>query len=172
MPHVQRVGTLVAVEVRQVGSRRFGLHRELQRREREAIATPEEARRSNTELRLRMREKNNYLPEIDSLRAIAVASPTRFSALPTVPTVAESGLPGYEASSWNGISVAVKTPRAIVDKLNATIVRLLAAPDVRERLIKDGAEVVGNTPDEATRFLKAEIARWGAVVRYAGAKPE
>lgn len=109
------------------------------------------------------------LPQLKAgtLRAIAVASPTRFSALPTVPTVAESGLPGYEASSWNGISVAVKTPRAIVDRLNKAIVDAVETPEMRQRMQEMGVQAKASTPEEMRALLAADITKWKAVVERA-----
>jgi tripartite-type tricarboxylate transporter receptor subunit TctC len=106
------------------------------------------------------------------LQFLAVTSPQRAQVLPAVPTIAESGLPKYEALGWYVLMVRAGTPAPILARIHGGIVGALKDAAVRERLIKDGAEVVGNTPDEAARFLKAEIARWGAVVKSAGIKPE
>jgi tripartite-type tricarboxylate transporter receptor subunit TctC len=101
------------------------------------------------------------------LRAIAVTGPQRSIALPDVPTFAESGLPGYDASSWNGISVPAGTPRAIADKLGGEIVKIMKTPGVLDRLAGDGTIPVGNTPDEFLAFIKSEQAKWSKVVRAA-----
>ena len=106
------------------------------------------------------------------LQFIAVTSPQRAQVLPAVPTIAESGLPKYEALGWYVLMVRAGTPAPVLARIHSGIVGALKDAAVRERLIKDGAEVVGNTPEEAARFLKAEIARWGAVVKSAGIKPE
>jgi tripartite-type tricarboxylate transporter receptor subunit TctC len=106
------------------------------------------------------------------LQFLAVTSPQRAQVLPAVPTVAQSGVPKYEALGWYILMVRAGTPAPVLDRIHSGIVGALKDAAVRERLIKDGAEVVGNKPDEAARFLKAEIARWGAVVKSAGIKPE
>jgi tripartite-type tricarboxylate transporter receptor subunit TctC len=109
------------------------------------------------------------VPHIRSgkLRAIAVTGQQRSIALPEVPTFAESGLPGYDASSWNGISLPAGTPRAIVEKLSAEIARIMKTPGVLDRLAADGTIPVGNTPEEYLAFIKAEQAKWSKVVRAA-----
>ena len=106
------------------------------------------------------------------LQFLAVTSPQRAQVLPAVPTIAESGLPKYEALGWYILMVRTGTPAPVIERIHAGIIGALKDTAVRERLIKDGAEVVGNKPDEAARFLKAEIARWSAVVKSVGIKPE
>jgi len=106
------------------------------------------------------------------LQFLAVTSPQRAQVLPAVPTIAESGLPKYEALGWYVLMVRAGTPPPVLARIHSGIVGALKDAAVRERLIKDGAEVVGNKPEEALQFLKAEIARWGAVVKSAGIKPE
>ena len=106
------------------------------------------------------------------LRGIAVATAQRLPLLPEFPTIAEAGVPGYEATQWYGILVPAGTPRPVVDKLHAAIVQILARPDARERLAADAAEPVGNTPEEFGAFIKAEITRWAPVVKASGAKPD
>ena len=106
------------------------------------------------------------------LQFLAVTSPQRAQVLPAVPTIAESGLPKYEALGWYILMVRAGTPAPVLDRIHGAITGALGDATVRERLIKDGAEVVGNKPAEAARFLNAEIARWGAVVKSAGIKPE
>jgi tripartite-type tricarboxylate transporter receptor subunit TctC len=109
---------------------------------------------------------------IGKIRAIAVTGPKRTTALEEVPTFAESGLEGYDASSWNGISVPAGTPRPIVDKLNAEIVKIMRTPGVFDRLAADGTTPTGSTPEEFTAFIKAEQAKWSKVVREANIKSE
>ncbi len=104
------------------------------------------------------------------LRAIAVAGDKRARAMPDVPTIAEQGYPGYEANSWNGIVAPAATPRAIVNKLNAAIVKVLQMRDVREHMIADGAEPVHNTPDEFAALIAAGHAKWAKVINAAGLK--
>ena len=101
------------------------------------------------------------------LRAIAITGPRRSTAIAEVPTFAESGLPAYDASSWNGIVVPIGTPRAIVDKVNAEIVKIMQMPAVTERLAPDGTLAISSTPDEFAAFIKAEQAKWSKVVREA-----
>ena len=101
------------------------------------------------------------------IRLIAVTSPKRVSSMPDIPTVSESGIPGYEATSWYMIIVPAKTPAAIVAKIHGETVKGLKSKDVVNVLAKGGSEPVGNTPKEATEFLKVEIARWGKVIKQA-----
>jgi len=102
------------------------------------------------------------------LRALAVTGKNRCPLLPNVPTLAESGLPGYEAGSWYGILAPAGTPRDIVMKLNAEIVKALKQPNVHERFASEGAEVIGSTPEEFAARIKAELARMGKVIRDSG----
>ena len=104
------------------------------------------------------------------IRAVAVTGPRRSVAVPEVPTFAEGGLPGYDASSWNGILVPTGTPRAIVDKLNAELVKILHASNVLDRLASDGPIPVGDTPEAFAAFIKAEQAKWGKVIREANVR--
>jgi tripartite-type tricarboxylate transporter receptor subunit TctC len=101
------------------------------------------------------------------VRAIAVTGPRRTQALPDVMTFAQAGLPTYDASSWNGILVPAGTPRAVVDRLNTDLVRILKTPNVLERLAQDGAEPAPTTPEEFAAFIKSEIAKWAKVVQAA-----
>jgi tripartite-type tricarboxylate transporter receptor subunit TctC len=106
------------------------------------------------------------------LRALAVTGAKRTPAAPDIPTVIESGLPGYVVTTFDGMSVPAKTPRAIVERLHGAVVKSLAAPDLRERLQGLGAEPVGNTPEQYTVFIQEEIAKWGKVIKAAGIKGE
>jgi tripartite-type tricarboxylate transporter receptor subunit TctC len=112
------------------------------------------------------------LPHIQSgrIKAIAVTSRARSPSLPNLPTIAEAGVPGYEAMGWNGVFSPARTPRAIVEKLNADIVRVLNMPDVRERLAAMGSTPVGGTPEQFGDYVKREIERWGRVIRESGIK--
>jgi tripartite-type tricarboxylate transporter receptor subunit TctC len=101
------------------------------------------------------------------LRALAVTGPQRSIAVPEVPTFAESGLPGYDASSWNGILVPTGTPRPIVDRLSAEIVKIMRTPGVLDRLANDGPIAVGSTPEQFAAYIRAEQAKWTPVVRAA-----
>ena len=104
------------------------------------------------------------------LRALAVAGDKRARALPDTPTIAESGFPGYEANSWNGIVAPAGTPRAIVESLNAAVVKVLQLPDVRDAMIADGAEPAYDTPEEFAAYLRSCHAKWAKVINTAGLK--
>ncbi|MCE5283056.1 MAG: tripartite tricarboxylate transporter substrate binding protein [Deltaproteobacteria bacterium] len=106
-------------------------------------------------------------------KAIALSTAgQRLSALPDVPTVAESGLPGFDASTWGGVAVPAGVPQGIVKKLNGEIAKILKMPDVQAKLAAQGALPVGGTPQEFTAFIKSETAKWGKVIRDANVKPE
>ena len=114
------------------------------------------------------------LPHIKSgrVRPIAVSTAQRTGALPAIPTVAESGLAGFEATNAVGVLAPAATPRDVVVKLNAEIVRILRLPDVRERLLGLGAEPVGNSPEQFAAWLKEDIARWAKIVKDANIPPQ
>ena len=107
------------------------------------------------------------LPHVQSgrLKAIGVTSTKRAQTMPNVPTLIESGVAGYDATSWNGIFAPAKVPRSIINKIHADVVKVLRSPDVRERLIASGSDPVGSTPEEFSAHVKAELARWGKVIR-------
>ncbi len=109
------------------------------------------------------------LPQIRAgkLRALALAGAQRSTLLPDLPTIAESGLPGYEASSWAAVVAPAATPAAIVTQLSADIGQALGHANVKQRLQDIGAETAAGTPDELRRFLRQEIVKWGEVVRKA-----
>jgi tripartite-type tricarboxylate transporter receptor subunit TctC len=106
------------------------------------------------------------------LRALGVTTATRAAAAPEIPTIAESGLPGYESVQWYGLFAPAATPRDIIDRLNKETVAILGARDTRERLAADGAEVVASSPDAFAAFYQTELVKWAKVVRDAGIKPE
>ena len=103
-----------------------------------------------------------------SLRAIAVTTEQRLPYLPDVPTIAESGFPGYEISSWQGVFAPGGTPRDVVGKINGEVVRLLSVPEVRARISLEGADPVGSSPEAFAERVKSEIAKWSKVARSAG----
>ncbi|MGH8618245.1 MAG: Bug family tripartite tricarboxylate transporter substrate binding protein [Burkholderiales bacterium] len=106
------------------------------------------------------------------LRAIGITAAQRFSALPEVPTFAESGYKDLITGSWYAVWAPAKTPEALITRLNADIVKIVNLPDVRTRILELGGEPVGNTPAEFDAFQKAEAARWAKVVKESGAKAE
>ncbi len=112
----------------------------------------------------------NTTPHVKAgrLRALAVAGDRRAQALPDIPTVAEAGYPGYEANSWNGIVAPAGTPRAIIEKLNAAMVKVLRTEEVRKFMVGDGAEPAPGTPEQFAAFLRADHAKWARVIKAAG----
>ena len=99
---------------------------------------------------------------------LAVSRAQRNVALPDIPTIAEAGVPGYEAIEWNGVMVPTGTPPAIINRLHQAIVNAVAIPAVKERVTGLGADLIGNSPDEFRAFLKNELATWGKVVTEVG----
>ena len=106
------------------------------------------------------------------LRAVAISGLKRSPMMPGVPTVSESGVKGYEVTGWYGVFVPSGTAPEIIPRLHQEIVRVLALPDLRERLSSEGAELGGNTPDEFGRYVKSEIAKWAKVVKLAAARAD
>ena len=101
------------------------------------------------------------------VRAIAIASLKRFPALPDTPTIDESGLKDFEATTWFGVMAPVKTPREIVTRLNSDLARITIAADVRERFMHDAAEPGGGKPEEFAQFIRDEIVKWRKVITAA-----
>ena len=106
------------------------------------------------------------------VRAIAVTSGKRSSLLPEVPTIAEQGFPGYEVNGWYGLLAPTGTPREVIDMLHSEVVKILAQPDVKERMAGDGADPVGNTPAEFSAYILTEMKKWQKVIKDAGATAE
>jgi len=104
------------------------------------------------------------------LRPIAVTTAKRSPELPNVPTIAEAGLPGYEATSWFGMFAPAGTPAPLVAKLNAALVKVLSQPEVKKQLAEQGAEPYSEKPEQFAAFIRAETAKWGKVVKASGAR--
>ena len=113
---------------------------------------------------------NSMLPHVKSgrIRGIAVTSARRSKLLPEVPTVAESGVPGFDASGWMGVLAPAATPPAVVERLNASIAKALAAPDTSSRLGALGGEVAASTPAQFATLIRSESAKWGKLIKSAG----
>ena len=114
------------------------------------------------------------LPHVQAgkLKVLGITSLKRFQTLPDIPTVAEQGLSGFEAISWAGVCAPGGTPRPIVDRLYSEIGKVLKVPDIRDRLLRDGIEPIGSTPDQFLQHTRSEAAKWGRVVRDARVKVE
>ena len=106
------------------------------------------------------------------LRAIAVTSAQRMATAPDIPTFAESGAPGYEHEPWNGMFGPAGITKPVLARVNAEVVRVLQSPDVKKVFERDGADIVGSTPEQFGIVLKAEIAKWTKVAKAAGIKAE
>jgi len=106
------------------------------------------------------------------LRALAVVTPQRTAALPEVPTTAEAGLKDFEVTTWYGVLAPAGTPRPVIARLNSELVKIIHAPEVKERLAASGTEPRTSTPEEFAAYLKQEIAKWGDVVRKANLKAD
>jgi tripartite-type tricarboxylate transporter receptor subunit TctC len=106
------------------------------------------------------------------VRPVAVTSLKRSSAMPEIPTMDESGLKGFQADAWNGISAPARTPREIVTRINADVARVLQMPDVIEKFRNEGAEPAAMAPEQFAAFVRSEIAKWGKVIRLANIRPE
>lgn len=113
------------------------------------------------------------IPHVRSnkLRALAIGDLKRSAAFPDIPTVAESGIPKYQATTWTGVLAPANTPRPIIDRLHKEIVGIVRAAEFREWITQNGADPVGSTPSEFLSFLKAEIAKWGEIARAIDLKP-
>ena len=114
------------------------------------------------------------IPHVKSgrLRALGVTSLKRIAAAGGTPTLDEQGLKGFETGSWFGMAAPAGTPRDIIMKLHAESTKAIQAPDIRDRMSAEGAEFVGDTPEQFAAFIKAEIVKWGKAVKASGAKPE
>ncbi|MBI3938197.1 MAG: tripartite tricarboxylate transporter substrate binding protein [Betaproteobacteria bacterium] len=110
------------------------------------------------------------LPHVkaDKLRALAITGAKRSSAAPDVPTIAEAGVPGYDVTTWQGVLVPARTPKKIIARLHAEFVKILRMPDVRQRLSGEGFDLLGGTPGEFGKLIKADIEKWAKVVKQSG----
>jgi tripartite-type tricarboxylate transporter receptor subunit TctC len=114
------------------------------------------------------------LPHIKSgkIKALAIAGKTRSPALPDLPTVSEAGVPGFQSGSWQGLLTTAATPKDVVAKLNTAVVQVLNSPELKERMAAQGADVVGDSPEQFGAFLRDEKVRWAKIVKDAGVKVE
>jgi len=114
------------------------------------------------------------LPHMRNARILAhgVSSAKRSTVIPEVPTIAEAGVPGYEVVQWFGILAPAATPREIVTRLHSASVRALQDPQVKQRFLADGGETVGNSPEDFANIIRADLAKWGKLVKQAGIKPD
>jgi tripartite-type tricarboxylate transporter receptor subunit TctC len=126
------------------------------------------------QVQLMMANLLGALPHMRSgrMRAYGVTSARRSTVAPEVPTIAEAGVPGYEVVQWFGVLAPAATPRDVVMKLHAATVRSLQDPVLKERFLADGAETIGNTPEEFAAIIRADLAKWGKLVKVAGIKPD
>lgn len=114
------------------------------------------------------------LPHVRSgkLKGLVVSTQSRSTAAPNIPTAAEAGVPGYEASSWFGVMAPAGTPKEIISRVNAEFVGQLRTPDMHEKLAANGTEIVASTPEQFSSYIASEIAKWGKVVKAAGVKAD
>jgi len=114
------------------------------------------------------------LPNVKAgkVKVYGVTSKTRAAVLPDVPTVAEAGVPGFESIVWFGVVASAKTPRPIVDRLNGEIKRIIATPEMRDRVIQQGGETLSGSAEELGKYMREDLKKWAAVAKQAGIKPE
>jgi tripartite-type tricarboxylate transporter receptor subunit TctC len=114
------------------------------------------------------------LPHVKSgaLRGIAITSAKRSAAVPDLPTMGEAGVADFEVTAWFGFMAPGGTPRPLIDKISADVARIVASPDIQERILAQASEPVGNRPEEYAAFIQAEIVKWRAVIKQANIKPE
>lgn len=112
------------------------------------------------------------LPHVQAgkLRVLGISSGKRFSTLKDIPTIAEQGLPGFEAISWAGICAPGGTPKPIVDRIYSEVAKVLKVPELRDRLLRDGIEPIGSTPEQYAEHIKKEAVKWSKVVKDSGAR--
>ena len=114
------------------------------------------------------------LPQVRAgrLRALGITSAKRSQAAPEIPTIAEGGLPGYDFTSWFGVLAPADTPKEIISRLNTEIVKILNTPELKDRLSKDGADLIASTPEEFATYLRAETTKWARVIKAAGIRAD
>jgi tripartite-type tricarboxylate transporter receptor subunit TctC len=114
------------------------------------------------------------LPQVKAgkLRALAVTTLKRSNVFPELPTMAESGLPGFDVNSWHGFFAPAKTPAAIVTRLNGDIVKILGTPEVKDRLGSVGLDPVGSSPQQLAAYVRSETDKWAKIIKQVGIKPE
>jgi tripartite-type tricarboxylate transporter receptor subunit TctC len=124
------------------------------------------------QVQLMMESLNSITPHAKAgrVRGLAVSGPRRSTALPELPTIAEAGVPGYEATTWTGIVAPAGVPKIIVVKLNAEINTAIATPSLREKFAAIGSEAAGGTPEQFGELIRKDSAKWGEVVKRSGAK--
>ena len=108
----------------------------------------------------------------EKVRALAVSTAKRSQSFANLPTIAEAGVPGFDAATWHGVVAPAGTPPAVITRLNSEINKLMQAPDMRERLTSQGAEIIGGTPQSFAAYIQAEIPKWTKVIRDSGARSE
>ncbi len=137
-------------------------------------AGPQMSAIANNDVQVAVMPVFSALPIVKSgkVRVIAVTSLKRTPTAPEYPTVAESGLPGYDAVSWYGVFATGGTPKPIVDRLNAEIRRIVATPEVTGSLLAQGAEPASDTPEEFAAIVRADVVKWAKIVKETGAKPD
>jgi len=106
------------------------------------------------------------------LRALAVTTAKRSPSFPDLPTVAEAGVPGFDAITWHGVVVPARTPQAVIARLNREFNKLLQTAEIRERLFALGSDIIGGEPKQLTEYMRVEIPRWAKVIKESGARPE
>ena len=117
---------------------------------------------------------NSLLPHIKSgrLRALAVGGTKRAALLPEVPTIAEAGVAGYDSEIWLGLAAPSKTPPAVIQKINADVLRVLAMPDVRANLSEQGITTKGSTPEQMKELVASDYRRWAKIIKAAGIRAD
>lgn len=114
------------------------------------------------------------LPHVKAgtLRPIAITSAKRSASVPDIPTMAEAGVPGFEITAWFGVMAPGSTPSALIQKISADVQRVVAMPEIRDRILADASEPVGNRPEEYAAFIQSEVVKWRGVIKQANMKPD